>query len=551
MRHGLSDMMLRSGNPVLRVLGVVALLAIALPSAAQSGPAATGTKLPFRQGQVPIPCLTPMAQSLHQAGRAGGQAAGSALAALRPDLPSDQDRYQELVDGSRVLIPSQGGAAPEAKLQNDLLRLKEALSETRRLLLDGYGLSVPGRFTVVLAPVESGADGYLVPGMDDTGPVMVLNYPVRSERLTRSAVHQYAHAAAMAGATPVPAGWAEAFATWVGIRRTGFPSLPERKILEHRRDHLQDGLDSGNLELSAGNALWFLYLDEAFGPESVRLTLEELRHGITSEALERGVRRAAGYSLREAFRDFHLWVVLTGERSTGRHLKFAHSLSEPRFASRAETFPALSVHADSPVGSIGAAQVLLSGDGAKTGGLVLRFEGELGTDWEADVLLARLDGTMHRIPFELGADGRGEATLPLSEMQEALLLIRNLNSEPSGDQRYTWAAYRDTAYPFELNVLEALPVEHGPAGIRVAWETESEQDLVGFNILRVPESGGAPVRINPIRVPAIGDLSSATSYQYIDGTAEPGRSYVYHLEGITRDGLASRSGNVTSAISAP
>jgi hypothetical protein len=491
-----------------------------------------------------------MAQALHQAGQAGGQAAQSALAAMRPELPSDPDRYRELAEGARILLPLQTGSTPNTKLRKDLDRLDEALSEVRHLL-ESYGLPIPGRFTVVLAAVESGAKGYLVPGTGDAGLVMVLDYPARTEALARAAVHQYAHATALSGPSPIPAGWAEAFATWTGIRRTGQPSFAERKILEHRRDHLQDGLGSGNLELSAGNALWFLYLDEAFGPEAVRLTLQELRQGPAVEALQSGVRRAAGYDLREAFRDFHLWAVLTGTRSTGRHLDFAHTMSEPRFASTAESYPALSVHADSPVASMGATQVLLGSDGADSGGLVLRFEGELGTDWEADVLLVRGDGTMHRVPFALGTDGRGEATLPLADMQEAMLLIRNLDTQTSGDQRYTWAAHREAAYPFQLTALEALPADKGPAGVLISWETESEQDLIGFNIVRVPEGGGQPARINPIWVPAIGDLSSATSYQFMDSTVEPGRTYVYHLEGITRDGLASRAGSVISGIPSP
>ena len=421
------------------------------------------------------------------------------------------------------------------------------LNETR-LLLEGYGLPDPERLTLVLAAVGSGADGYLIPGEDGAGLVMVLDYPARSERLARAAVHQYAHAVALSGPSPIPAGWAEAFAIWTGIRRTGYPTQSDMKILEYRRDHLHEGLDSRDLELSAGNALWFLYLDEAFGPESVRLTLEELRREAANDALDLGVRRAAGYSFREAFRDFHLWSVLTGTRSTGQHLRFAHVLSEPLFASSAESYPALSVHADPPVASTGATQVLLLGDGAETGGLVIRFEGEWNADWDADVLLVRKDGVMHRVPIVLAADGRGETTLPLAGMHEAVLLIRNLNPRSSADQHYTWAAHRETAYPFELSSLEAQPANQGPAGILIAWETESEQDLVGFNILRVLESGGGPVRINPIRVPAIGDPASATSYQYMDRNAEPGRTYIYRLEGITGDGLSIRTGAVTAAM---
>lgn len=536
---------LRAALCALVVLGVSASLAVATAPPARDG------ELPFRPGRVAVPCLTPMVQSLQLAEANGGQAAGSALGALRPDLPSDPDRYLDLGPGVRVLLPLPGTVAAPARLRKDLQRLSAALAETKTLLLDGYGLPAPGRLTVVLSRLETGAGGFLVPGADRGERLMILNYPTEGERLVRAGVHQYAHATAVAGASPVPAAWAEGFATWAGIRRTGTPSAVERAILEHRKDHLEEGLDTQNLELSAGNALWFLYLDEAFGPQAVRLTLEELRQNPIREALEQGVRRAAGYSLGQAFREFQIWTVLTGDRSTGRHLPFAHVLSGPRFASQAESYPALSVHADAAVASLGASQVLLAGDEAGTGGLVLRFEGELGTLWEADLLLIRHDGSMHLVPVHLGADGRGRETLPLAGMREAILLIRNLDSQHSGSQRYTWAAYREAAYPFELHGLEAQPAGRPGSGILVSWETGSEQDLIGFNILRAPEAGGPPLRINPIRVPAIGDLSSATSYQYVDGSAEPGQRYTYRLEGITADGLSSRSGTVSVSVPLP
>ena len=72
-------------------------------------------------------------------------------------------------------------------------------------------------------------------------------------------------------------------------------------------------------------------------------------------------------------------------------------------------------------------------------------------------------------------------------------------------------------------------------------ETATEQDLVGFNVLRVRESGGDEVAINPVWIPALGNHTQQTAYHYLDATAQPGVAYVYRVQGITRRGLTRES----------
>jgi len=493
-----------------------------------------------------------MVQGLEQTAWSGGKSAASALEAIRPALPAEPERYTFLADGSRGLLPKPNRSGRNAASRQALLQIGVVFSTMRSILVDDYGLTPPGRLTVVLDRIESGAKGYLVqaePGSRD-GAIIVLDHrgvaPAMS--LARAAAHQYAHAVALAQGARMPVAWGEAFATWAGIRRTGDPSIDDLAILEHRRDHLQDGLNSSNLELAAGNALWFLYLDESFGPESIRLTMAEL--GLAPEslnALHQGVQRASGFSLDQTFRQFHVWAVLTGDRATGHHFPFGHSMDPVRFASGADSLPALSVHADPPVFSLGGAHILIRADNKTPfteGGLVLRFEGEMNSSWEADALLIRRDGSMQLVPVDLQHDGRGEVTLPLYGMNEVILLVRNLDRDSTVADHYTWTAHRNAAFPFELTTLDLAQIDGHDGDVLVAWETETEQRLVGFNILRTPLAGGKAVRINPIRVPAVGDLSTVSSYQYLDTTAETGVTYVYRLEGVTRDGLTNRSRGV-------
>jgi hypothetical protein len=62
--------------------------------------------------------------------------------------------------------------------------------------------------------------------------------------------------------------------------------------------------------------------------------------------------------------------------------------------------------------------------------------------------------------------------------------------------------------------------------------------------MRSREDTGEIVRVNPVWVPAVGDASTAITYQFLDATAESGVAYVYWIEGITIEGLPSPSESV-------
>jgi hypothetical protein len=200
--------------------------------------------------------------------------------------------------------------------------------------------------------------------------------------------------------------------------------------------------------------------------------------------------------------------------------------------------PELSVQADPPVASLGAADVLIR-PGESQGGLTVLFEGEISGRWGADVLAVMRDGSMHRIPMHI-QDGRAETTLPLDDLSHAVLLVRNLTIENDRPLRYTWSVHRERGFPFELSSLEA-EYNGVSGGVLLSWETTSETHLLGFNVVRTLEETHETVHVNPVWVPAMGDPNSTVSYQYLDSTARPGTSYLYLIEGITLEGLTSRS----------
>ena len=176
------------------------------------------------------------------------------------------------------------------------------------------------------------------------------------------------------------------------------------------------------------------------------------------------------------------------------------------------------------------------------------FEGDFGGRWQADLLLIGRDGTKLRLPLEVSAEGRGSATVPVDDVAEGFLLLRNVAGEEVPPRRYTYAAEIERGYPFEIVSIEATPAERG---VELRWETASEQDLLGFNVLRVREQSGPVVVVNPVWIPALGDRSNPTVYHYLDAAALEGVAYVYRVQGITRDGLTRASDPVGVHPSAP
>jgi len=304
--------------------------------------------------------------------------------------------------------------------------------------------------------------------------------------------------------------------------------------------HLSAGLLADELDLAAGNAIWFAFLDEAYGRAAVQFTVRELAGGLpVAAALNRGVQQATGDSLSDAFREFHLWSLLVGPRSDRRHFSFAAGISPPPFASTADGLPALSIQSDPAVAPLGATQVQLNPeDGSE--GLRVRFEGEFSGGWEADLVLLREDGTKHRLPLTI-SDGKGETTVPLQGVASAWLLIRNLEALEGSPRRYVYAAHREKGYPYELASLEASASDKPGSGIHISWETAAERGLVGFNILRKREEGGLNMVVNPVWIPALGGLDMPTVYHFVDRSAEPDVTYIYRIQAITPDGLTTLS----------
>lgn len=499
---------------------------------------------------LPVPCLTALV----------GAGAGDAPVAARmasellrgPDPLTDERRWTA-ADGTLVrysLSPRSFDRTDGRDLDGDgtadlLAAATTGVGEARALLVDGLGLSGPGPIEVLLARIGYGVEGYAVEPVSSVRTRLVIEGTgaTAAADVRRAAIHQFAHAVAFdptGDGHRLPPAWAESLAAWVEMRLTGGPDGPTAERLTRRLSRLSEGLITSDLELAAGNALWLSFLEEAYGIHAVRLAVEELSaSGDERAALDRAVRRAAGATLETALRSFQLWGLLVGERADGSHFSFAERLISPAFNDVADGLPALSLRTDQPVQPLGGSYVLLN-PGTAEGGLRLVFEGEFAGEWQVDLVLLRRDGSIHRLPMAL-SDGRGEATVPVDQVIELALLVRNLEGEGGQGRGFVWTADPVRGYPFDLLAAEARWSSSGTPGVAISWETGSEQGLLGFNVLRVDLESGDATKINPVWIPAVGGPTQATSYQFLDRGADPRRAYVYRVEGVTVDGLSSLS----------
>ena len=95
----------------------------------------------------------------------------------------------------------------------------------------------------------------------------------------------------------------------------------------------------------------------------------------------------------------------------------------------------------------------------------------------------------------------------------------------------------------ELSGFSAFP---GDKKVTVMWETATEIDNAGFNILRAESENGEYVQINKSLIPAKGSSTQGASYQIVDEGLQNRRTYFYKLEDIDLNGNSTMHGPVSA-----
>jgi hypothetical protein len=104
-----------------------------------------------------------------------------------------------------------------------------------------------------------------------------------------------------------------------------------------------------------------------------------------------------------------------------------------------------------------------------------------------------------------------------------------------------------------LSQFQALP---GDGTVTLMWTTESEIDTAGFNIYRGKVGLGKSGRvksdsvemdkINATLIPAKGSNTSGAEYSYTDDDVKNGFTYIYKLEDVDINGVATEHGPITA-----
>jgi hypothetical protein len=87
------------------------------------------------------------------------------------------------------------------------------------------------------------------------------------------------------------------------------------------------------------------------------------------------------------------------------------------------------------------------------------------------------------------------------------------------------------------------------SGVTLAWTTVSEQNNLGFNVLRSVSASGPFARINGALIPGAGNVTQQRNYAYTDAGATAGTWY-YQLEMVDLDGRSQYSDVVAALVSA-
>ncbi|MBN2384529.1 hypothetical protein JXQ70_16770 [bacterium] len=84
----------------------------------------------------------------------------------------------------------------------------------------------------------------------------------------------------------------------------------------------------------------------------------------------------------------------------------------------------------------------------------------------------------------------------------------------------------------------------------ISWETGSEVNTAGYNLLRSDSMAGLKFKVNDALIPAQGSAGSGAAYQFVDNTVNAGNTYLYWLEEVENNSEKTTYGSVGVTIQA-
>jgi hypothetical protein len=102
--------------------------------------------------------------------------------------------------------------------------------------------------------------------------------------------------------------------------------------------------------------------------------------------------------------------------------------------------------------------------------------------------------------------------------------------------------------PLAVELSDFQAMCHNDTNVTVTWETASEVDTLGFNLLRAPTEAGTPTPLNQEMIPAQTPGGSGSSYAWEDTEPKANGTYWYWLDALDTDGTATRYGPVNASV---
>ena len=444
-------------------------------------------------------------------------------------------------DAVQVLADDRTGATPRY-----LERLDEALIAAGDLL-SSVGLRPPEGapwIDVYVIRPGPGLSGYTVPGgplpatfEEDRGGFLVLS-PDLDDPFP-AAAHQLTHLALLRYSFREPAWWHEATAAWVGVLAAGGAAHESATIGAHL-SRPEIGLAADDLTTMRGSLLLPAYLGLGESPpRSVAAIWEEcaaLGGDNLLPALETVARGSGRGGLRDLLRAYYAsWVMDAAGRSR-LMAALGTRLPDPATAEEVSTYPAGGEPVGGPVHPLGAAFLHFVSD-RQPGGVSLTFAGEPNGTWDTLLLVRR--SPRHpflAVPMQVDSDGRSRIRFPWAEVTDSLLIAVNL-AESTEPARHVYQARHSAVIPFDMIELAA---NFSQGEVLLRWATDSEADVLGWNVYRSSRPGGPYEKLNRVLVPAAGSDRDPAGYRFLDHSAR-GRKVYYAVEAVTEDGFRQRT----------
>jgi hypothetical protein len=136
----------------------------------------------------------------------------------------------------------------------------------------------------------------------------------------------------------------------------------------------------------------------------------------------------------------------------------------------------------------------------------------------------------------------GDASTPLDVVEYHTYNTAGANVSPGTDGN-------DSSLPVTLSSFTA---EFSNNGVNLHWTTQSEVDVLGYEIQRALSEDGPFTTIASYRdyaeLRAQGNYSAKTDYQFTDGTITPGFTYWYKLISHDLDGSRQTFGPISVSV---